>query len=273
MVSHLGMNPVSGGKPARDRSKIGKISCIVGDCIITFLIVVLDLIDFKWNVMKIGVMISAYIKKYDEVSIGLKIDRSLVIHPIWVIDEYAIIDRNLVWLRPINPPINAFADAITVIIYDEEYERIKDKIIRGASFCHVDRIKQDGHDADAITDGYHKWHGTMPNFRVIDMINRNNIILPGIDLLNHKDILDINIILEPSAWARKYLIAASVSWNFFEFIRIGINLRRFNSIAAHRNNQLEDITVIIVLNTMTEDVRMRNGGNVNDIKIWWSWTT
>jgi hypothetical protein len=31
--------------------------------------------------------------------------------------------------------------------------------------------------------------------------------------------------------------------------------------------------VIIVLNTMTEDVRMRNGGNVNDIKIWWSWTT
>jgi hypothetical protein len=47
MVSHLGMNPVSGGKPARDRSKIGKISCIVGDCIITFLIVVLDLIDFK----------------------------------------------------------------------------------------------------------------------------------------------------------------------------------------------------------------------------------
>jgi hypothetical protein len=39
----------------------------------------------------------------------------------------------------------------------------------------------------------------MPNFRVIDMINRNNIILPGIDLLNHKDILDINIILEPSA--------------------------------------------------------------------------
>lgn len=52
-----------------------------------------------------------------------------------------------------------------------------------------------------------------------------------------------------------------------EFIRIGINLRRFNSIAAHRNNQLEDIMVIIVLNTMTEDVRMRNGGNVNDIKI------
>jgi len=33
----------------------------------------------------------------------------------------------------------------------------------------------------------------------------------GIDLLNHKDILDINIALEPKAWAKKYLIDASVS--------------------------------------------------------------
>ena len=31
------------------------------------------------------------------------------------------------------------------------------------SFCQVDRIKQFIHDRDAITDGYQKWHGAIPN--------------------------------------------------------------------------------------------------------------
>ncbi len=37
------------------------------------------------------------------------------------------------------------------------------------------------------------------------------IMLAGVDVLNHIDILLISRTLEPSACARKYLIAASVS--------------------------------------------------------------
>lgn len=36
--------------------------------------------------------------------------------------------------------------------------------VSGASFCHVERIRQLVHDIALITDGYHKWHGAAPSF-------------------------------------------------------------------------------------------------------------
>jgi hypothetical protein len=54
-------------------------------------------------------------------------------------------------------------------------------------------------------------------------------------------------------------MAASVSWNFFELISNGINLSKFNSIAAHRNIQLdEDIAIIELVNIIIDD-RKING--------------
>ena len=47
---------------------------------------------------------------------GLLIVIALIIHPICVIDEYAIIDRSCVWFSPIAPPIMAFRVAIAGII-------------------------------------------------------------------------------------------------------------------------------------------------------------
>jgi hypothetical protein len=47
---------------------------------------------------------------------------------------------------------------------------IKDKTIRGPSFCHVDKIKQFIHDKDAITDGNQKWQGAIPSFNSNAMI-------------------------------------------------------------------------------------------------------
>lgn len=114
-------------------------------------------------------------------------------------------------MSPIKPPINALIAAIIAIVLLDEDDKINDKIINGANFCHVARIRHDSQDADAITDGNHKWHGTMPNLRIIDIIKIKDIIFLGIEWLNHIDMLDINIILDPRAWARKYLIAASVS--------------------------------------------------------------
>lgn len=114
-------------------------------------------------------------------------------------------------MSPIKPPINALIAAIIAIVLFDEDDKINDKIINGANFCHVARIRHDSQDADAITDGNHKWHGTMPNLRITDIIKIKDIIFLGIEWLNHIDMLDINIILDPRAWARKYLIAASVS--------------------------------------------------------------
>jgi hypothetical protein len=88
----------------------------------------------------------------------------------------------------------------------------KAMIIRGASFCHVDKIIAAIHEIDVITDGYHIWQGAIPILRANARVNRI-IKVEGdwIEDRNHCDILNINKILDPIAWARKYLTAASVS--------------------------------------------------------------
>jgi len=51
--------------------------------------------------------------------------------------------------------------------------------------------------------------------------------------VSHMDILLISINLEPSACARKYLIAASDSLFVLVYSMIGMNDRRFSSSPAH----------------------------------------
>jgi len=87
--------------------------------------------------------------------------------------------------------------------------RIKAKIINGASFCHDARIEQEIHDSEVITEGNQKWNGAIPSFNIIADISRR--FIKFIEDLDHCANLDINIILDPSACAIKYLIAASVS--------------------------------------------------------------
>jgi hypothetical protein len=87
--------------------------------------------------------------------------------------------------------------------------KMKAKIISGANFCHVARIKQDSHDSDVITDGNQKWNGAIPNLTKIAATN--SLFIKFIDDVDHCAILAINMILEPNACAIKYLIAASVS--------------------------------------------------------------
>jgi len=53
----------------------------------------------------------------------------------------------------------------------------------------------------------------------------------------HRDVLDISNRADPRAWARKYFTDPSVSWLFFLCSIIGINLRRFSSMAPHRRIQ------------------------------------
>jgi len=47
--------------------------------------------------------------------IGLLIDIVLVIHPMWVMEEYAISDLNFDWFIPIIPPASALVEAKIMI--------------------------------------------------------------------------------------------------------------------------------------------------------------
>lgn len=90
---------------------------------------------------------------------------NLSIHPMWVMEEYAMIDLIFLWLIPIIPPISAFMGAKTSIILCEHPDSImNDKMLNGPSFCHVAKIKQFDHDMDDITEGNQKWHGAIPSF-------------------------------------------------------------------------------------------------------------
>jgi len=172
MVIHLGMNPINGGKPLNDRSIKGIRTLIKGliefNLFIWFLFSKDDLLIVK----KIGIMIKEYMQKYTNEYNGFNDDVNLIIHPMCVRDEYAMMDRRFVWLIPIIPPRMAFIAAISRIRCFEFILRMKIISIRGASFCQVDSSKHEFHEIDDITDGYQKCIGATPSFSRIEKINK-----------------------------------------------------------------------------------------------------
>ena len=93
IVIHLGINPVNGGNPPRDKMRRGNVIFIFVDFIMLF-IFILYVEDMDCSIEKIGVINKEYIIKQEIDRMGLLIEISAIIHPIWVIDEQAIIDRN-----------------------------------------------------------------------------------------------------------------------------------------------------------------------------------
>lgn len=137
--------------------------------------------------------------------------------------------------------------------------------VNGANFCHVDKVRQLIHDNDAITDGYQKWHGAIPNLINIAVIIIHigifcRIVWFNIDIPN-------SIIIDPSACDRKYLIEASVSWFDFVIIINGINLNILISSIIHAINQFGLIIVKIVLIINITYIAHKNGVWLS-IKIW-----
>lgn len=139
--------------------------------------------------------------------------------------------------------------------------------INGANFCHVDKIKAFIHEIADITDGNHKWQGTTPSLRK-RADNRINIdMFESIEIL-HWLKLPISIKAEPKAWARKYLIEASVSWLIFMLRISGINLIKFNSIAVQARNQLGlDNAIIVLVISVDEKIKVEgDNGNMKDLE-------
>jgi hypothetical protein len=188
----------------------------------------------------------------------LLIDNIDVIHPIWPIDEYARSGRKCVWFIPITPPIKAFILAVIASsILDSVLAIVIISKAKGASFCQVDRIKQFIHDSDAITEGYQKWHGAIPNLINIAamIVHIEKFCITGwyvIDIPN-----SINI--DPKAWDIKYLIEASVSWFDFDAIINGMKLNILISNIIHAINQLGLIKVKIVLIINIMYIAHKNG--------------
>lgn len=200
----------------------------------------------------------------------LLIDNIEVIHPICPMDEYARSERRWVWFIPIIPPISAFILAVIIIINDNcDFALSIINRLKGASFCHVDRIKQFIHDNDAITDGYQKWHGAIPNLMNIAVIITKVEIICVIGW--YVILIPRSINIDPRACDKKYLIDASVSWFVFDLIINGINLNMLISNIIHAINQFGLIIVNTVLVTSNRYIAHINGVWLS-IKIWRSWT-
>ena len=76
---------------------------------------------------------------------------------------------------------------------------IKDRVAKGPSFCHVDRMRQGTHDIDDITLGNHEWHGAIPSLSISAKIRISKLMFDGIKVLDHSDDDAIRIILDPRA--------------------------------------------------------------------------
>jgi len=108
------------------------------------------------------------------------------------------------WASPIIPPIIAFIDTIAVIIVGLFIfgKIIYNRINIGASFCHVDRIKQFIHLACSIVAGYQKKHGAVPFFKRIEVL----VIMKDMVVIHEKDssVVDLNKNnIDPKACERK----------------------------------------------------------------------
>lgn len=173
---------------------------------------------------------------------------------------------------PIKPPKIAFIAATTpiILVINVLLNDGKARSTRGASFCHVDRIRAFIQEMDVITDGNQKWQGTAPSFRN-KAVNRINIDMFELIEVLHWLNLPISIRADPKAWARKYLRAASVSWFDFMLRMRGINLIKFSSIATQARNQLGLDRAISVLATRVDE-KMKVDGVSGNIKTWRSWT-
>lgn len=112
-----------------------------------------------------------YMKKYINHIYSLN-DMAIIIQLRWLIDEKDINLRNEVWFNPPIAPMRADIKINVIIKYFKNI--IYDKIIRGANFCHVIKIKLLYQFKLSITFGNQKWKGAAPNFNinVIHIINK-----------------------------------------------------------------------------------------------------
>lgn len=171
----------------------------------------------------------------------------LIIHPKWLIEENANNFRNEVWFKPPIEPINV---EIIIVALNRKKFKQNDKIIRGAIFCHVIKIKLLIHDKPSITLGSQKWNGATPLFIIkIEARHIFKIIFFFVNKFNSENIKIMIInksVLEAIAWVKKYFNEASEENKLLDFIERGIKDNKLISKPIQTLNQDEELILISV---------------------------
>ena len=94
-INHLGMKPVSGGRPPRERRIKQAIAARAGDLVQEEASVTVLVASMLLRVRKAAAVITIYVIKAIRVSWGA-IWATRIIHPKWAMDEYARILRSCV---------------------------------------------------------------------------------------------------------------------------------------------------------------------------------
>lgn len=139
---------------------------------------------------------------------------AIIIHPKCPIDENAKRARSWDWLIPPRPPIRVLIIAAADIKNTDSHLVINIvRIIRGASFCHVEIIMHWVHEMPAITAGNHQWVGAAPSFiRILEITTKDvrgfmDSVISGVYNID----VESNSTALPIVCTKKYLIADSVS--------------------------------------------------------------
>lgn len=102
-ISHFGINPVSGGSPPNDISRISVREAVVGEVVHVVVISLMVFDEVEISTMNVETVIRRYSARFSSIMLGANV-RIVAIQPRWAIDEYAMIFRVCVWLRPPHPP-------------------------------------------------------------------------------------------------------------------------------------------------------------------------
>ena len=161
---------------------------------------------------------------------------AVIIHLIWPIDEYARRGRSWVWFKPpkalTSRPIKMIG-IISVLLSVEE----KIRIVMGAIFCHVAKIRHKGQLRAAIIGGSQKWQGAMPILRSKASAKPIWNVLEKKEGLKEKSVDESRRMPDPIAWIRKYFSIAGVSWLDLDAARRGRKDKRFSSRPIQIKNQ------------------------------------
>lgn len=118
-ISHLGINPVRGGRPPRDRRIRGvravRAGVLAQEVARELIVVAL----FSLKVRNVDRVITRYVIRARRVRVGENC-RIRIIHPRWAIEEYAKIFRSCVWFSPPQPPIRVDVRPSNIMVVEFE---------------------------------------------------------------------------------------------------------------------------------------------------------
>lgn len=214
-ISHLGINPVRGGRPPKDRRIRGVMVARMGIFAHAVARELMVVVSFSLKTRKVVNVIRKYVRRVSRVREGENC-RIRIIQPRCAMEEYARIFRSWVWFRPPQPPTSV-ERIPRVIRRGELVGWIWRRRAKGASFCHVERMRPVVRLSPCSTSGSQRCMGARPilraNARVVIVVGR------GWDIcrISHCPVSQALVMLANRsmavavAWARKYLVAASIA--------------------------------------------------------------